>query len=318
MEEKNVGEIKEAKPPKKKNSGQTIIIIIMILIIVGLVGYICYDKGIIFESEKENTIEKSEIEENKDEEVEINDKLLIKDLSEKVADLNVKSVIADYTVISNPSDSSNKIFNYYFRKDIYENNLTSDTKLDIVLNSLIKEFENLSISYENMETSIQEQFKQYVESGNYAQISNVIEKQVSQKKVEEKYLSLFGEELTNHRTIGICPLFSYDSKNSVYYYSRTCGGTTAGYTYLYKNKFTVKGENAYVYVNLGFSDGENNVYDGYPSYDNNGNSTTKLVEKETDNFTINESNYSKYSEYKYTFKKDTTGNYYFVSLEKNN
>ena len=36
-----------------------------------------------------------------------------------------------------------------------------------------------------------------------------------------------------------------------------------------------------------------------------------------ENFSINESNYTKYSEYKYTFKKDSNNNYYFVSVEKN-
>ena len=46
MEENYMGE-------KKSKKGTVFIIVLLILIILGLVGYICYDKGLIFKTEKE-------------------------------------------------------------------------------------------------------------------------------------------------------------------------------------------------------------------------------------------------------------------------
>ncbi len=79
--------------------------------------------------------------------------------------------------------------------------------------------------------------------------------------------------------------------------------------YLYKNKFTTKDDNAYVYVNIGYA----TLADDTSTYGD----ITRIEENTSENFSINESNYTKYSEYKYTFKKDSNDNYYFVSVEKN-
>lgn len=38
---------------KKSRKGLVVIIVLLILVILGLVGYICYDKGIIFKQDKE-------------------------------------------------------------------------------------------------------------------------------------------------------------------------------------------------------------------------------------------------------------------------
>ena len=156
-----------------------------------------------------------------------------------------------------------------------------------------------------MSDEAKEVFKSYIETGS---INDVVEKQVSAESVEERYQLLFGEKVSNH-SLKNCPMYTYDSKNNVYYYSRQCGGTGDGTVYLYKNKFTTKDDNAYVYVNIGYATSA----DDTSTYGD----ITKIEENISEDFSINESNYTKYSEYKYTFKKDSNNNYYFVSVEKN-
>lgn len=288
MEDRN---FKEEKVGKQKNTGVIIVIVLLVIVIIGLIGYICYDKGIIFNSEKNSVVEKEESNEDKvEKETIISDNLLIKDLSEKITYLNTQYIYTGYNGFNNAYDRSNSIFNYNFRKDVYKNSLTDDDKLDIVLNSLVNNYEDLTVSYENMDTTSQELFKSYVEQGS---INSIVEKQISSTKVEERYLSLFGETLTNHRSDHSCPFFVYDSKNKVYYYTRACGGTASGNTYLYKNKFTTKGNNAYVYVNIGYTTDDNNVYNGYPDYELVKDNNADIVESYVENFSINESNYSK-------------------------
>lgn len=55
MEERNSEEVKTEK--KKKSKSTTIVITLLLLVILGLVGYICYDKGIIFESKEKEVNE---------------------------------------------------------------------------------------------------------------------------------------------------------------------------------------------------------------------------------------------------------------------
>lgn len=239
-----------------------------------------------------------------DKETVISDNLLINDLSEKITYLNTARIYTGYEKFNDALNKSIEIDAYNFR-DIYDKQLSDDDKLDITLNSLEKNYVNLSVTYENMSDEAKEIFKPYVEAGS---INDIAEKQISSDNVEERYQLLFGEKVNNH-SIKSCPYFTYDSKNNVYYYSRQCGGTSDGTVYLYKNKFTTKDDNAYVYVNIGYAA----LADDTSTYGD----ITRIEENTLENFSINESNYTKYSEYKYTFKKDSNNNYYFVSVEKN-
>ncbi len=302
MEEK-----KEERKVKTNSTGKTIIIVILVILIIGLVLYICYDKGLIFSSNKNTTSSniKEELAENV--EKEITDNLLINDLSQKITYLNTQSVYVGYESFIDDYNLSNTINRYFFRSNIYETTLTDDEKLDITLNSLLSSYENLSIAYENMDSASQSIFKPYAETGS---VSDIAEKQISQAKVEERYELLFGEKLSNNKNVGKCPMYVYDNVNKVYYYTRVCGGTDERMIYIYKNKFTTKNDEAYVYVNLGNSFDKTSIYDGYGK--------EKLIDSYTENYSINKSNYSKFTEYKYTFKRNSDGNYYFSKLEKNN
>ena len=82
---------------------------------------------------------------------------------------------------------------------------------------------------------------------------------------------------------------------------------------VYINRIEYNNELAYAYVNVG------NTYlgatgPGYIRKIYNGYNQNELV-IEGENITIDESNYKKFKEYKYTFQKDEEGNYYFLSIE---
>ena len=291
------------KEIKEKNSnGSKVVIVILSLLLLGACAYIAYDKLMVKEDNNQ-TNEKKETKKS-DRETVISDNLLINDLSEKVTYLNTAGIAPGYGGFADALNKSIEIPSYNFR-DIYEKQLSDDDKLDITLNSLEQKYVNLSITYENMSDEAKEVFKSYIEAGS---INDVVEKQVSAESVEERCQLLFGEKVSNH-SLKNCPMYTYDSKNNVYYYSRQCGGTGDGTVYLYKNKFTTKDDNAYVYVNIGYATSA----DDTSTYGD----ITKIEENISEDFSINESNYTKYSEYKYTFKKDSNNNYYFVSVEKN-
>ena len=292
----------EKEIKEKKSNGSKVVIFILVVLLLGACAYIAYDKLMVKE-ENNQTNEKKETTKS-DKETLISDNLLINDLSEKITYLNTARIYTGYEKFNDALNKSIEIDAYNFR-NIYDKQLSDDDKLDITLNSLEKNYVNLSVTYENMSDEAKEIFKPYVEAGS---INDIAEKQISSANVEERYQLLFGEKVNNH-SIESCPYFTYDSKNNVYYYSRQCGGTGDGTVYLYKNKFTTKDDNAYVYVNIGYA----TLADDTSTYGN----ITRIEENTSENFSINESNYTKYSEYKYTFKKDSNDNYYFVSVEKN-
>lgn len=292
----------EKEIKEKKSNGSKIVIVILVILLLGACAYIAYDKLMVKE-DNNLTNEKKETTKS-DKETVISDNLLINDLSEKITYLNTARIYTGYEKFNDALNKSIEIDAYNFR-DIYDKQLSDDDKLDITLNSLEKNYVNLSVTYENMSDEAKEIFKPYVEAGS---INDIAEKQISSDNVEERYQLLFGEKVNNH-SIKSCPYFTYDSKNNVYYYSRQCGGTSDETVYLYKNKFTTKDDNAYVYVNIGYAA----LADDTSTYGD----ITRIEENTLENFSINESNYTKYSEYKYTFKKDSNNNYYFVSVEKN-
>ena len=292
----------EKEIKEKKSNGSKVVIFILVVLLLGACAYIAYDKLMVKEDNNQTNEKKETTKDGK--ETVISDNLLINDLSEKITYLNTARIYTGYEKFNDALNKSIEIDAYNFR-DIYDKQLSDDDKLDITLNSLEKNYVNLSVTYENMSDEAKEIFKPYVEAGS---INDIAEKQISSDNVEERYQLLFGEKVNNH-SIKSCPYFTYDSKNNVYYYSRQCGGTSDGTVYLYKNKFTTKDDNAYVYVNIGYAA----LADDTSTYGD----ITRIEENTLENFSINESNYTKYSEYKYTFKKDSNNNYYFVSVEKN-
>ena len=293
-----------------KSKGLVIVIIILVIVILGLAGYICYDKGVFGKADSGQKIEEKEKPKEEKEE-EITDNTLIDDLSKKVSIVNI------YDGYNNlPSEYSDKsiLTNKYLSVSAYG---SMDSKGNNVYNSTLNDKTKLRMVLLNgvnyTKVTIPEKEVNLKEKVAY----KVLRGQTTVKEVEDAYLKIFGEEMKDYVPVNtgnnVCPSFYYDSLNKVYYGMAECGGIDSSSLVIYKNKFTIKGNEAYVYVNVGHTDGKN-LYDDYPSKNNDKLNESNCDEKAGDKIT--EKNYKRFIEYKYIFKKDSKGNYYFEKVEK--
>lgn len=121
MEEKKVEIIEEPNKNKKKGGSSVAVIVILVLIILGLVGYIAYDKGWIFstKTEKETTEEgtKNKDDNKETEKTESKNKLAGIDLNKNLS--NTKISVGNLYFDSNDGlyislDNTQKKVNYDF------------------------------------------------------------------------------------------------------------------------------------------------------------------------------------------------------------
>lgn len=200
------------------------------------------------------------------------------------------------------------------------------TTIDIYNDLNLNDFEKMRLVFTNLENKLTEITipKDQITINDEDIMLQYIRKQITVSEVESEYYNLFNEKISNHQDNEGCPTYSYDSTNSVYYYSAECGGSRgASGPVSYINRYTYNEKEAYVYINLGYIEyGE--FIDGFTSYkiykDLNKNNLYK-TENNVDEILIdaniiNASNYNDFSEYKYTFVKNDKGGYYFKSIEK--
>lgn len=296
----------------KKNG---LIIFILVLIIIGLISFICYDKGVF--DKKSKKIDNSY--ENKV--VEVTDNNTLEDISKKI------DCLFTYCEESNSYEKSKTYSDYGFRYKVLKKELSEADKQFIVLSTAswdnITGDEWKSNSY--MKTWIERDLEESY-SKNYAFTSN---KQLTAKKVNDYSVKLFGTKINNPiERMGKCPLFIYDDKTLMYYRPEPrCGGTSAAIVSRYISKVTSDDEKLYAYISFGFVRGDENgdlkVYSDIDVKDSEisfGSIEAKnMVDSIIDSdgmiyYEIDESNYEKFSSYKFTFTKDSDGNYYFTNV----
>ena len=288
------------KIEKQKSKGTLVVIIILSLVIVGLAGYVVYDKG-VFAGKKESNTKTGAEDKTGNKEIVITDNSIIKDLSEKVTALNTLSGLSGTVRADNGSDDRSVAINIFSTTGemLYKNKLTDEEKLNIVL-----------LNYVNFGNVTVEEAKKR----NPPYIG-----QATVKDVEDAYIKLFGAKPSSYEASGHCPWFSYDPKNEVYYTVAECGDVGSDYLFIYKNKFTMKNNEAYVYVNVGHSGKDGDYLRKsfvYNSYDNELKNTALDIFAGDSMYKIDSSNYKKFDEYKFIFVKGDYGNYYFQKVEK--
>jgi len=288
---------------RKKNTGLKTIIIILLLVIIGLGGYIVFDKLV-----KGNDNEQLNPSEQQGEqiEVELTDETIKADVSKKIEYLTNESSegwTTEYTFRNGTISDFGNVFS----------NLDDDLKLYIVLDYLLNENKFHNLSPENESDPI---------VSSYAQtFGNEYVKQITGKEVKDAYNSFFGTSNVDFKVLKSRNCFNYDyesTKDIFYRKQPNCGGTSGTYIYSYKNKYSKKNDNVYVYVSYGSSGIPENNQTATIFKDLEKNNVYREFVKlgEVQSFRINESNYADFSEYKYTFKKNNDGSYYFVSFEK--
>lgn len=310
FEEKN--ELKSKNQTKKK-SGIIILIVCLVLIIVGLVTYIFYDKGIIFNNtntttEKTDKDKETNTKTEDEIETEITSNDIKTSLSKKIDQITFKK-----DTNGNDYFSENT---YGFNFDLLKKStLTEEEKLIIALQNVSDKYTSITIESSKMDLPSEWEFWRNDEYKDG-------DSQVLVSYVTEIYHSLFGlEEIQyNNTSNSKCPNFIYDKTNQVYYVIARCGGTSGGSIISYKANYMKKGDEAYVDVYYGSSwlllDESNGIniynsittnYETQTPYKTNGNLNDQI---------ITDQNYQDFEKYKFTFKLNNDKEYNFVKVEK--
>ncbi|MBR2754017.1 hypothetical protein IKD82_02565 [Candidatus Saccharibacteria bacterium] len=243
------------------------------------------------------------------EETEITDTYIIRDLSEKTdilhnfASSETTKVIKRYAI------------QYGYALPLYrDGTLNENAKLTYIINSINS---NDQFSAEELQSIINEQGYDERAAEDFRMYNN---KKILADAVEAKYFDVFGERLIKgaiNNQQHSCPEYYYNSEYDFYYISSSgCGGTGPYDATFYKNKYTINGDQAYVYMSAGvFNKEDDKVYCDVIKDDN----SLPAVCGENinyDTFTIDESNYQKFAQYRFVFNKAEDGTYYFSKVEK--
>lgn len=270
---------------KHKNPLPAIIIILLIIIIAALCVYIAYDKGYItFEVENKEEVEV------KKEETELTDSLAKLNLEEQI-DVLEKILTDDNLPL-------------LYTKDTKLEDLTDDQKLANILYYYYIDgtsFTTLNTTYDFSSLTDKEEWQT---SG----------RQIESSKINELYEKTYGQVLDNKSLNTTCLNYLYDGPNSKYYVKNNCLTTNTNTVINYISKFTELDDYTYVYISIGILDNltlykdlnKTTIYKTYTIDELNMNKTT-LITKD---------NYQEFLNYKYTFKKNSEGNYIFQNISK--
>ena len=305
---------------KPKNQKRSIIILSVIagifLIATGIFAFLYFSNNSGGEEPQEESSEDTqEIVADETEEIEITDQLLKNDLDEKIAILHdtpqTSATINKGTVVGG---YSNSLFELYLTGNISQPPL----RVSRVINALQPQFRYLNAEErEAIVNSVPQEYQEEVRNQALQGIDGSI--------VSKKYKEVFGEEASKEE-LNNCYAYKYNSTYDIYYKDPIggCGGTSPFKTYHYKNKYTTDGDKAYIYVFTALSDGENNnVYCDIAYLDITGTFELTDDAKVCDtvstggkDFTLNDSNYQNFAQYRFVFNEADDGTYYFSKVEK--
>lgn len=282
----------------EKKMSNTIIIVILMILVIGLSGYIIYDKVINSES---NITEKDD----KESEKEVEEEKVI--VTEENA-LEVYKVLESKYALELPG--SGYAYNYF--SSLYDNK-------KVVVDDTFTEIDKLTMAYlelseEDIERFINEDLSDYM---------HVSKDTFAIEKLSEKYYMLFGKneefEAKDFESYiaGDCTVVedNYECWHAV-------GGGESDFTYMetkYKD-FEYKKDELYIYEYAVFYEGfpgEDITYYKGISWDEESYSPIlidEIAEVNEDNL-MSKDNLDKYAVYKHTFKIDKEGNYYLYSTE---
>ncbi len=275
---------------EKKKSGSVVVTIFLILIIVGLIFYICYDKGLILKQENkknsEETKEEVEKEEEKEEELDIHSSL-VQELYNKVA------------------DESDEVSPFHFTPYVYGDNdgledFTSNGGNEIIKMKLVRK--NLRKSDEDIIdcSKVPDKLESDPTYSSYCSYPDFQAYGYKRKTIERVYKDLFGNDskldtsidLLNDSSFMVADKFVYINSIDMYAeYVIESGGMLGGSGYKTKlSKATKKGNRVDIYETVEF-------------YGLEENNTTDMKLQDTFTFV-------------YTFEQESSGNYKFVSRIK--
>lgn len=251
-----------------------------------------------------------------DEEVVITDTYILRDLDEKMAILHI-STSTDATTI--------KIRGMHQELPLYTDGGLSDAaKLAHVMESLKNSSHVLTMQERESVVANEISNCENCDERNIANIKQYAYSGVDGDIVVAKYLDVFGENLVYDKTKHgkpYCPYYRYDENSNIYYDpGGGCGGTSPYTNYYYKSSYTMTKENAYVTVSAAtYDDTETpgTIYCDIIGRDSSAALPDVCGTADNyDDFTIDETNYQHFTQYRFIFDKAENGTYYFEKVEK--
>lgn len=289
---------------KTKNSkGIIILVILLLLAVIGLSGYIVYDKVLSKDSDKKEVTKTEEKEEVKD----ITDTELVKELHSTLITKDNYNGLYFSNKVSISDTNNKKLITFNLKKYKEDNNLEYSKNVKYSENNSELGFLNLSVKKTDFNKYMQNKY-----NVNY----------------EYNLADINSNNVTESSGLGGCVSLFVDSEN----YKFVSIGATCGSSYIKNKLIKAEQDNEYIYIydkavscigdigvtcNLLSDDWsvENAIIDCTP--DETGefktcpaeNNEEKLAEYAINNLS------DKLHTFKHTFKKASDGNYYWVSSE---
>lgn len=256
------------------------------------------------------------------EETEITDQSLKDDIDEKIAILLDIEDKSPSLVVRGIGQNDESLF--------HNGNITESSKvISVISNTLeLRPLNEEEIASAISQTGLSGESESYFRQN--------LAKGIDGNVVVEKYKEIFGEEIAKGPIATSCGQYEYDVIHELYYDAGFgCGGTTPYIRLYYKNRYTTDDKHAYVYTSAAFMSrtfetSPAGTTDKLPWHvycditdlgptgvaDNAKECATLQTDEEADSFTLNDSNYEQYAQYRYVFDKADNGVYYFSKVEK--
>lgn len=282
-EEKKVEEVKTVSTNQNGNKkGSSVIIIILLIAVLGLGGYIAYDK-ILGNAKTDDTEEKT----NKDEKTDTKKE-------EKVENLDVtnKEVTTLFKSVTNANGHYCGVSELFKDKKVAANDIDNDLASDIALY-------NIRMNGKELNEGVT----------------------FTKKEMNDTIAKLFGKDYKyTHGDIKNCPSVKYDANTEIYKVQPSaCGGTCGPKNYVKIVKATKTNSKIELSIRVlfvGDTDVTNAAGNAYPRYYKDSNKTVEVeLQRDYDNIPYEtDENYQKGSLYKMIFTNED-GNYVFTSSE---
>jgi hypothetical protein len=295
----------EVKEVKKSNNK---LVIALLVIIVAMGCYIAYSE---YQKANKKDEPKTEQKEEKKEEVVEKDIELTDELKSTIIEkMSILFSVKKADIKDNKLLAQGALFQNIW-SGILTNSATDSDKTNIILSRFGEEksyieYEKHKFNDSKLPTTLK----------NYDDGDHTFDT-VDGELFTKQYKAVFNEDPSYKDPEFICPAYYYDYTAQKYIVIIACGGGTSIGPMVYMDSFETTKDSVIVNAYVGLY-----VYDGGKAYTYNDatakNVTTarKTTELFKDQVSINESNKTKFTKYKFIFTKAEDGNFYFTKTEK--
>ena len=311
----SVPEPQTTQPPKPQKS-KTLIVLVVIFALLTITGTAFGIWAVLNNNQKpasqpepSEPSEPTEPSKPTNEEVELTDTYIKRDLDQKIAILHRTDQTASTITIEH----------LHPEMALYTNgDLSNAAKLSQVVLTLANTSAAVTVTTD-IANSILANFSKEFYGEDLSGVQNELKGYTFAKNtVDQKHREVFGTDPVYEQDATYCPMTYYD--NSGYYFIlNRCGGDSPIVAYYYKNRYTTDDDHAYVYINAGAANGANSkIYCEIQPYgpESYSDASSACGDYSGDKSTIDATNHDKFAEYRFVFTKATDGTYYFEKVEK--